>query len=289
MIKKIVTSLSFAVFMAIIIGILTGGVPRFSEEISTVALIVAMTLSLTRIDLRKMHIKKNQLWPGLLINYGFLSLVTIILGLFFPDDLWNGFIIIAAVPPAVAIIPITTILRGDVEYALVSLSVLYLFSLLLTPLILFSFLGETINTIALLRTLVLIIVLPLFLAQGVRRINIPSTAKTLTINFCFFILLFILVGENRAFLFQGAVLIFWLAVAMFLRTFGTGGLIKIITKRLGVPKEKQIPLILMAAIKNEGLALILAISLFTGMAAVPAIIALIFEMLWISCFEAKLC
>lgn len=84
-------------------------------------------------------------------------------------------------------------------------------------------------------------------------------------------------------------IIFWIALASFIRTFGTGGLIKYISSKVGIDSKQQIPLIIFSVMKNEGFAIILALSLFGDIAVVPPIIGLIFEMLWIGCYESKLC
>jgi len=52
--------------------------------------------------------------------------------------------------------------------------------------------------------------------------------------------------------------------------------------------EKAINYALFSSFKNEGFVMIITFSLFGYSAAIPAIIALIFEMLWICCMEAKI-
>lgn len=287
--NKTLGSFTFTIFSAILLGLFTGGIPYYSTEISKVALLIAMTISLTHINIKNIHVHKKELFIPFLLNYGLLTIITLCLGFFFPVDIWHGFVIIAAVPPAIATIPITKILNGDITYSLISTTVLYLISLVLTPIIILIFLGKTIDIFSLVQTIILLLFLPLLISQYLRRFSIPTERKTYITNSCFFILIFVLVGQNRLYLSQEFILIFWIAIASLIRTFGTGVLIKIISSRLGISYKKQIPLIIFSVVKNEGFAIILALSLFGDIAVLPPIIGLIFEMLWIGCFESKLC
>ena len=142
MIKKIITSFTFMVSSGVVLGFLTGGLPYYSNEIPTIALIIAMTLSLTQINLKKVRFEKNILIIPIIINFGLLTSVILLLGWFFPDEIWKGFVVIAAVPPAIAIVPMTKILKGDIEFSLFSLSFTYIISVILTPLIIFIFLAK---------------------------------------------------------------------------------------------------------------------------------------------------
>jgi BASS family bile acid:Na+ symporter len=288
MLIKIITSFTFMVSTGIILGFITGGFPYFTNEITTIALIIAMTLSLTQINLKNVKLNKNVLFIPLLINFGLLTSVVLLLGWFFPDDIWKGFVVIAAVPPAIAIVPMTRVLKGDVEFSLVSISVTYVISVLLTPLIIFIFLSKEIEIMTMIQTLLLLVILPLIISQVIRRFSFPVNKTTAITNFCFFILVFLMVGSNRLYLFQEIGLIIGISIVVFIRIFGSGFLVKIIGERIGIKKEKLITMILFATIKNEGYAILLAVALFGSIAAVPAIISIIFEMIWISLFEAKI-
>jgi BASS family bile acid:Na+ symporter len=288
MLIKIITSFTFMVSTGIILGFITGGFPYFTNEITTIALIIAMTLSLTQINLKNVKLNKNNLFIPLLINFGLLTSVVLLLGWFFPDDIWKGFVVIAAVPPAIVIIPMTRVLKGDVEFSLVSISFIYVVSVLLTPLIIFIFLSKEIEIMTMIQTLLLLVILPLIISQLIRRFSFPTNKTTAITNFCFFIIVFIMVGSNRLYLFQEIGLIIGISIVVFIRIFGSGFLVKIIGERMGIKKEKLITMILFATIKNEGYAILLAVALFGSIAAVPAIISIIFEMIWISLFEAKI-
>jgi len=227
-----------------------------------------------------------QFFYAFLINFGFLSFLTLFIGFFFfnQKELWEGFVVMAAVPPAIAIVPLTKILHGDTTFSLFSLLFLYISSLFLTPLFIFLFLSEEIDVIALLQTTFLLILFPLFLS---RFIKIKFDVSMVS-NFCFFIVVFAMIGSNREFLFKDWEVLLFLSAALFIRTFGSGSIVRLIGKKLKLKENKIIPYSLFASFKNDGLAMILASSLFSSRAAFPALLAIVFEMLWMCCLEARI-
>ncbi|RLF28134.1 MAG: hypothetical protein DRN01_00665 [Thermoplasmata archaeon] len=294
MIKKLASSFSFFVFTGITLGLLTGGFPAYTNEISMASLITAMTFSLLPISFTSFSLKKGgkNIAVSLLINFGFLSTLTIALGLLFPEKIMNGFIVMAAVPTAIAVLPITTLLKGDVKYTLLSLSSMYLASFLITPFIILLFLQKEVNTTALLRDILLLIALPLVLSRFVRRIKMPKELPRIIANICFLLLVFGIIGKNRSFLFYNMEIVLLISAALFIRTFGSGILIKLIGRRKRLKDEEIIPFSLFASFKNEGMAILLCISLFPSdvayVAAVPAVVAIIWEMIWACCLETKI-
>jgi BASS family bile acid:Na+ symporter len=55
----------------------------------------------------------------------------------------SGFVILAAVPPAVAVIPFTFFLKGDTDFSLIGTISAYLGALLITPLMVLLFIGTS--------------------------------------------------------------------------------------------------------------------------------------------------
>ncbi len=276
------------VILAIVLGAITGGFPVYSNEIATVALLIAMIVSMTSVSLKNVDIReeKKGFFYAFLINFGFLSFLTLLLGFFFfgQKELWEGFVVMAAVPPAIAIVPLTKILRGDTTFSLFSILLLYISSLFLTPLFIFIFLSKEIDIFGLLQTTFLLILLPLLISRFIK----IKFDTSLISNFCFFIVVFAMIGSNREFLFKEWEILLPLSVALFIRTFGSGSIVKFIGKKLKVRESRIISYSLFASFKNDGLAMILASSLFSARAAFPALLAIVFEMMWMCCLEAKI-
>jgi BASS family bile acid:Na+ symporter len=272
-----------------ILGLLTGGFPSYTNEIATLALMIAMIFSLTNIQLHQLNLKlegKNFLIT-LFLNYGLLSFLILSIGLLFPFDIWHGFVVMAAVPPAIMVAPLARVIDGNVNLTFFSLSIIYVASILLVPLFILIFSNEIISIYSILQNIVLLIVIPLLLSRLIMKIKISENKTHFITNICFFILVFAIMGKNQSFLFYNSFLLLMLVFAMFIRTFGIGSLVLWTGKKIGLPKEDSISFSLFASFKNEGLALLIAFSLFGPSSSIPPVIAIILELLWICCLEIK--
>jgi len=111
---------------------------------------------------------------GILMSYVILGGVILLLSTLLIENrnLWIGFVLIAAVPPAVAVIPFTAILKGNVSYTLSGTVASYLAALLIMPLIFWIFIGTGFNDpYKLLRIMFLLIVFPLIVSRVVLYFN----------------------------------------------------------------------------------------------------------------------
>lgn len=285
MLQRLLSNFSFMMLLAIITGILVGEMP-FVNEISTIALITAMTISISHISFRVANYKRElrKALYSLLLNYGFLSSVILIMG-FLMHKYWEGFVVMASAPPAIAVVPITKILHGDERQSLFSLIFLYLLAIFLMPFIIYLFLAKEVNTVGIVKSTLILILVPIVLSRVIYK-KINREQIPIISNICFFILISLIIGKNRNFLFEDAFSLLLLSVIMAVRTFGTGSLVKLFGKKIGVAKEELISYSLLSSFKNEGLVMLIALS-FSPEATIPAIIALIFELLWVCCMEAK--
>jgi BASS family bile acid:Na+ symporter len=274
--------------VALIVGLAFGGLPAYGSEITLLAFMVAMTLSFEQVELRGFPIKKEgrNFLVAFLVNYSFMSLATLYIGLMFPQYLWPGFVVMASVPPAVAVVAVTRIMGGNVRFSFFSIFMLYICSLALTPLIILVLAGEGIDIMEIVRTVVLFIMAPLVLSRVVKRMAPPVKVTNPIIKISYFIIIFSSVGGNKQFLFAEWRLLVALCIALFMHTFGLGLFVKFAADSADIPKNDQIPLLLMAGTKNNAYAIILALAVFPAVAAIPAAVALIFEMLWIVALES---
>lgn len=280
---KLLSSFSFVISIAIILGIVVGGFPAYGNEISTISLIAAMTVSISNIPLSlKNYLKKT--YFAVIINYVFLSTLILFLGYVFYDNIhvWEGFVVIAACPPAIAVVPLTKIIGGNEKLSLFALVTTYLLSIFLMPLLIYVFLSKMVSIASLLKNILLLILIPIILS---RFIKMEKEKATIVANIFFFFIIFAIIGENRSFLLTDLKTLTILSILMVIRTFGSGAGIKFLTEKYG--KKESISYSLFASFKNEGLAMILALQLFGSIAAIPATIATIFELMWAGFLEIK--
>lgn len=269
------TSLLFS--MAIILGLTF---PALAEPISpaiTPLLIVAMCLSMRQITFSKRDLKSNYKSSiiAFLLNYVLLTGIVILLAWYLiPEpDYFAGFVLAAAVPPAVAIVAYTYLLGGDMKTTLGAEVLGYSLALILTPLITLAFLGSTIDVLVILQMLGLLIILPLIISRVL--IRMPESRFSFSksvINVSFFFVNYILIGLNQAALLTEFFSLLPLFFIVIVRTFGTGFLLYFLAKRLGVKKDRAISYGLFSSYKNGGMAAAFALVLVGTAASLPAAI-----------------
>lgn len=280
---RLLESYSAMMALGLVLGVLMGGFPALTKEISMASLAVLMTLSLSNVRLgearSKGHAKDAVVALGL--NYGMLTIVILLLGSLFPEDLWWGWVLMAAAPSAVSVVPFTTILRGRTSKALFSTSVNYIVALGLMPLISLALIGSAVSVESLVLSLLLLIVVPMALSRAVAKAELEKRTKSIAMNISFAVLIFAVAGSNRQAFFEEPWIVLAVSAASILRTFGTGLGTEYVLRARRVPKEERIHLVLFASYKNLGLTATLAIALFEPVVAVPATICIVFEVVWV--------
>jgi len=187
---------------------------------------------------------------------------------------WNGFILVAAVPPAVAVIPFALFLRGNMDLALLGTIGAYLGALIITPLIALVFLGTGfISPAKLLLILGELIVGPLIVSRILASTGLSKKIdpyKGPITNWSFFLVIYIMTGLNRDIFFQQPLSIVPVAIVAILTTFVLGWVIEKIGDFFHYEKAKLTSFVLLATFKNYGLAGALALVFFNPQTAVPA-------------------
>jgi BASS family bile acid:Na+ symporter len=279
---EVLESYSIMMALGLTIGLLVGGFPILTKEISMAALAVLMTLSLSNVRLgetRNMAHAKDAVL-ALLLNYGMLTAVILAMGMMFTEKLWWGWILMAAAPSAISVVPFTSIAGGRTSKALFSTAVNYILALGLMPLITLVLIGSSVSVVDLVVSLVLVIVLPMLLSRGIMRMNLKKRDLSISMNLSFAVLIFAVAGANREAFYEEPWIVLAVSVASLVRTFGTGLGTEFILRARGIPKADRIPNVLFASYKNLGLTATIAIALFEPIVAVPATICIVFEVVW---------
>ncbi len=272
------------VSLGAILGALTGGVPAYAREVSTAALILAMTFSLTEVRFRGVSVRAEAgaFSRAFFWNYVVLSgLILTLSFLYAAPDIRHGWIVMAAGPSAIAVVPLTATFRGNTRSALISTALLYLAALGLYPLITLAFAGQSIDLGALAVQMFLQIALPLAVSRFLAGRTALERHRPLVVNSSFFVLVFALVGLNRNVFLQDPALIGALAAGGFLRTWVLGAAVFVVSGRLTSDRGQRVADSLFGSLKNLALAALIALSLFGPTAALPAIVSLFFEIAWL--------
>ena len=200
-------------------------------------------------------------------------------------NLWIGFVLIAAVPPAVAVIPFTAILEGDISYTLSGTVASYLAALLVMPVMFIVLVGTAFaDPYKLIRIMLLLIVLPLILSRLILYLGWAGRIEPfrgLLTDWGFFIVLYSMIGVNRDLIFSQPMTIAPVALVVLASTFGLGAVVE----KAGVFLKKDPPrivsLVLLGTLKNQGIAGGLAMALFEKEAALPSAVYSVFMIVYI--------
>lgn len=275
--------------LSILLGFLWPEPAQWTKMAMMPALALVMTLATLSVPndyfLRPRDILVPSLW-GIVMTY--LILGGVILGmaaLLVPDrNLWIGFVLIAAVPPAVAVIPFTAILEGHVSTTLSGTVASYLAALLVMPLSFWIFIGTGFaDPYKLIWIMLLLIVLPLILSRvilylkGQDRI---APVRGLLTDWGFFIVLYSMIGVNRDLILSNPFTVLPLAGVVMTATFILGFVIQKTGTFLKKSPKEMVSFVLLGTLKNQGIAGGLAMTLFEKEAALPSAVYSVFMILY---------
>ena len=261
--------------LAIVLGLLYPQLSAGLEGYIILLLVVAMSLSLVSVTFSRndMQSGAGASLRSFLLNYGFLSASILLLAyLLVPNpEYFAGFVIMAAVPPAVAVVPFTYLLRGDSKASLGGEVLCYLLSLVAAPIITLSILGFMVDAVEMLKTLLLVIVVPLVLSRILLRLPKRHLSfKTSVINVCFAAITYCVIGLNQPMIVGNAFSLAPLVFILLLTSFGTGSFIYVVSKRFGTGKERAVSYALFGSLKNGGMTAVFAMTLVSAAASLPA-------------------
>jgi len=289
----------FIFVLAIALGFAIGHLTVWLKPALLPILAIAMTLSMSTIsnrDLASLRNKPRPIAVSFLLNYTIMSGTLLLIGKWGVDDpvLWGGVVILAAMPPATSVMPFTYLLGGDATFALTGTGGLYLLSLVLAPGITLSILGQhVVETSRLLLVLVQLIVVPLLLSRALISTGLDQHIakwRTQALNWCYFVVIFVIIGLNREFFFQAPLTLGSIVAMAAVATFGLGTLVNLFSKKLNIDPTRRISWVVMSTRKNHTLASVIAIGLLGEKAALPSAILAIFSALyfvWLSFYVKK--
>ncbi len=269
-------------FLAMFLGLILGGYPRYSDEITMISLLVIMSLSTREVKFKKLRSLKKHLgdfFTVFLLNYGLLSVTLISLSYLLFDDiqLIQGLVVLAVVPSAIAVIPFTSMLEGDTELSLMSSALLYFSSLLIVPAVLLLLFGQQVGIWPILRNLIILIIVPVIISRFLLKIDYDDKEHDqMIVNTGFFIIILGAVGANRHLFFTETDLLLPILFIAAIRSVGLASLVYLVGKKLKVTSGKLKSYSLFASFKNGGLAIILAVSLFGQKASFPIVLGFVF-------------
>lgn len=270
--------------LALAAGLALPGAAPVTKHLVLPALALAMALSTMEIGNEVFIRPRSLLFPALLgIIMSYIILGNIIIGLsellIHDETLWTGFVLLAAAPPAVAVIPFSGFLRGNGPLSLIGTVGAYLGALVIMPLITLTLLSSAaFDPLKLIMITLELIVLPLAFSRLLIRKGWKERIEPYrgtAVNWSFFTVLYTMVGLNRDVLLSQTWSLLPVAFISLLSMFLLGFLIDWVCGLFHIPKETRTSLVLLGTLKNQGLSSGLALTLFSQEAAIPSTVSTI--------------
>jgi len=294
--KGLLRNRDFIMVLALALGLGWGGAAPWTERTTLPLLMVVMTLATMGVSGTVFRSPRALVAPalaGIAMNYfvlgGFLLASNALL--IHDEALRSGFVLVAAVPPAVAVLPFTLFLNGDTAFSLIGTLAAYLGALVIMPLMSLLFLGPGfIDPGKLMMIMIELILLPLILSRILIRFRVAPRVepfKGTVTNWSFFVLMYTIVGLNREIFLSHPLSLVLPALIAVASTFFLGWVIEAAGKALRIPQRTLVGLVLLGTLKNYGLAGGLALTLFSRKSALPATISAIFMITYIVYLQFK--
>lgn len=287
---------NFLLITAILLGLLWDGAVQWTDSLVFPALVLIMTLAIMGIrrdafgSIKSLFVHGG---AGVMMTYAVHGTFLLALSSLLMHDLalWSGFVILAAVPPAVAVVPFSVLLNGNASLSLMGTVGAYLGALIIAPLISFIFLGaDFISPVKVLTLVAELIIMPVILANfltWIKLSGILDPVKGKITNWSFFLITYTIVGLNREVFTNEPLTLLPVVFIAFAGTFVLGELIRIVAKKLRLQKDITISIVLLGTFKNYGLSGGIALSLFDQRAAIPSTVSIIFMILYIIWLEYR--
>ena len=275
------------ILIGIVLALSVGFENSKASTILMFVLIAQMAVSLDGIQFKKddfKHYDKEIIW-NLLFCFVFNTGLTLLCGLCFIDDshLWTGWVMLSSVPCGVSVVVATIVMRGDAKLSVLSLTIIYICAIALTPLITKTLLGDSVNPLEVLKYIVLFIAVPFALSFLVRRLHLKRTVKSVFINLMMLFMVFIGLGSRREFIFSDFDVVMLLILACVFRIFIASFALLFFFKKKGVKREDSVVYLSMAAWKNSGMSISMTMALFAATmpdAVLPCVVSLVMEAVW---------
>lgn len=260
--------------LSVVAGFVMPGVASSLEPSLLWFGVVLMTATLLDVDVSSFHLRRWSSIASLLaLNYGVLTGAYLFGAWLFSPPYMYGFLFLAVMPPAIGVISLTHVLRGDSTLSFYAECVAYLVSLVLIPLTAWLFLGDAVSVWPVLRVTLFLLVIPVVVSQALRRVlsrrfsEYGGVVKPV-FNVCYAVSFFVVIGVNRDALLGNPWLVLGVAAVLAAVKFGLSSAVHL-SLRDKLRRPDDVDAVLFASFKNGGLAVILVLLVVGPAASLP--------------------
>lgn len=295
--KRIALNRNAILVFAVMLGLIAGDTASLLKEYTFLALAVTMAFSMTGISLEYLRNPLSLTKPmlmGVLLNYGLFTIILLPLAWWIMPsrNLFYGFVVIAAAPPGVAIIPFSYILKGRVEYAIIGVTGAFLASIVIAPLLVNLFASsQGVKPYDLFKMMLQLVVIPMIVSRillykPIFKYIEPIRGKV--VDWGFAILIIVAVGVNRQVFFTDPILLMKVSFVLFIATFGLGLGFDAVAKLFKVERSLRVTQTMLIAIKSSGFSVFTALALFGKEAAIPSAVMAVMVLLYLIFLSLRL-
>ena len=289
-ISKLLQNRDFILSLALVLGLFLPQASRWTQHLTLPALALVMSMSTMGISRDAFPSPRSLIIPalfGVFMSYAFLGgFILGVSALFIHDkELWNGFVVIAIMPPAVAVIPFTDLFKGNNAFSLAGTMGGYLSALIILPLVLYNFLESSRFALEKLSiAAIVLIIIPLIVSRILRWRKIDKdleNVKGAITNWGFFVVVYSIVGLNQDIFIRQPMKLLPVAAIAVGSMFVLGLIVEWVGKLFRIDPQTTMSLVLLGTLKNYGLAAGIALSLFSKESALPATLFTIFMFVYV--------
>ena len=287
--SKLVMDLRVWVAAAIIISFI---VPVLDLPFSTfiiIVLIIQMTLSMDGLNLSLRDLRDNKRGALLSISFCYVvnTLATLAVGaLFIPEhrDIWYGWVMLASMPCAIAVVTAATLMKERIEVAVLAVTATYLAGIILTPLLSYGLIGDAVDPLKILEYILLFIIIPVILSRLLAHLHLKREVKVPVINMMMAVMIFCSVNSNRVTLESDPVLVGLIILAVIGRLMILNLIMWLIVRKAPFADGARGTYLVLGVWKNTGLSVSMSMIILASMpnAVIPCFISLIIETVWFS-------
>ena len=290
----ILMDLRIWVISAIIISLLIETIDVPSSALIIVVLMIQMTLSMDglRLSLKGIREYGKDALLSVVLTYVLNTVVTLAIGaLFIPthESIWYGWVILASMPCAIAVVTAAVLTKENIEVSFVGVTATYVIGIAVTPLLSFILIGDAVDPLEILKYLLLFIIVPLILSRPLGRMHVPRTVKIPVINMMMFIMIFLSVNSNRDYIFGSVDFALLILAVAITRVIALTVLSKLVIKIARVPDDRRTVQTVMGVWKNTGLSVSMSMLLLaaTPESVIPCFMSMMVECIWFSVITRK--
>jgi BASS family bile acid:Na+ symporter len=289
---QVINHREFVLFFAVFCGLAFGEFTSKLADISIYALGFVMIMSTTSFTFRSwIPLSKTfkQLGIAMILNYVILGGTSIALAyLLFPgeENLYFriGFILIAAAPPGPSIIPYSALLKGKLDFAITTVIGGHLLAIVLSPLIISLFLGNSmIDPLGIVWVMVKLVLVPIAISRLLRAKTIypkVQAHKDNMVKWGLFLVITPIVGLSRDVFFSHPDLLLKFSIIFIVTMYVVGFGYAFISKKRKAERDSVITSALTLVIKSSAFAAVTALEFFDEKAAMPAAVLSVFVTLY---------